>query len=544
MDMATWRHRWGDPGTWRRLAPWLVVLVFAAWGYRSVLPPDPQGSDAPEDSFSATRALEHVRTIADKPHPMGSTAIADVRSYIVAQLNQLGMNVDLQTSTARDFFGNAGSVEIVNIVAAIPGTDSTKAVAFLAHYDTVPATPGANDNTAAVAALIETGRALMAGPALRNDVLLVFTDAEEPEGRAGATAFANGHPLMQTIGLAVNLESSGGSGASVLAETNGPQFWIMRELAAADPHPAAFSIITEIARLLGPIGTDFDVLQDAGVSGFHFAYLHGSPIYHTEADNIDAVNWGSLQHHGQHVLSIATHFGNLALDSAPPSGDAVFFSIQPLFVIYPTAWVWPITVLVIAVSALALLARLREPGVRPAGMVGALATTAATGLLVAIAGTIAWLGIVAIRSTPGVVESYLYFLLLLGLAAGFVARIARRNPEFGYGILLLWVLLTVLTAWIGPRFSYAFAWPALAAAAALLWKPPADWQRLLRLTLVTAPTMLLLIPPVDLIFQFSQPRPGNPGSEVAAVFLVPILLGLLGVGLLRTVWPGAGHRGT
>lgn len=542
--MAAWRHRWGDPGMWRRLTPWLIVLVFASLGYRSVLPPDPQGSDAPGDSFSATRALEHLRTIAEEPHPMGSAAIADVRSYIVAQMERVGIEVDLQTSATRDFFGNGGPVDIVNIVARIPGIDSTKAIAFLAHYDTVPATPGANDNTAAVAALIEAGRALMAGPALRNDVLLIFTDAEEPEGRAGATAFANGHPLMQTIGLAVNLEASGGSGASVLAETNGPQLWLMRELAAADPHPAAFSVVTEIARLLGPIGTDFDVLRNAGISGFHFAYLHGSPIYHTEADNIDAVNWGSLQHHGQHVLGIATHFGNLALDSTPATGNAVFFTIRPLFIVYSTVWVWPITVLVIAVSALALLARMREPGVRPTGLFGALAAIVATGLLVATAATIAWLGIVAIRSTPGVVESYFYFLLLLGLAAHLVARLTRRNPEFVSGILLLWVLLTVLTALIGPSFSYTFAWPALAAAAALLWKPSAGWQRVLRLMLVAAPTLLLLIPTVDLLFQFSQPRPGNPGSEVAAVFLVPILLGLLGGGLLRTVWPDAGHRGT
>ena len=46
----------------------------------------------------------------------------------------------------------------------------------MAHYDTFPTTVGANDNSAAVAAILETGRAILAGPPLRNDVILLFTD--------------------------------------------------------------------------------------------------------------------------------------------------------------------------------------------------------------------------------------------------------------------------------------------------------------------------------------------------------------------------------
>ena len=92
---------------------------------------------------------------------------------------------------------------------------------------------------------------------------------------------------------------------------SGPEPWLVEELAQAEPHPAAFSFLTETARQLGDIGTDFDQFRNAGLTGLHFVYLHGSPIYHTEADDRDAVSVGALQHHGMHALSIARHFGDL-----------------------------------------------------------------------------------------------------------------------------------------------------------------------------------------------------------------------------------------
>ncbi len=47
------------------------------------------------------------------------------------------------------------------------------------------------------------------------------------------------------------------------------------------------------------------------------------------------------------------------------------------------------------------------------------------GLLATIGATIVWLGIVAMRSTPGVVESYLYFFGILATAIRVLSRIRR-----------------------------------------------------------------------------------------------------------------------
>jgi hypothetical protein len=64
-----------------------------------------------------------------------------------------------------------------NLVAVLPG-DSRDAVVLVAHHDTVRGSPGADDNGAAVALLIEIAR-LLAGRRLRWTVVLAAPDFEE-----------------------------------------------------------------------------------------------------------------------------------------------------------------------------------------------------------------------------------------------------------------------------------------------------------------------------------------------------------------------------
>jgi hypothetical protein len=529
-------------GALQRIVPWFIVLLLAAMGYRSMLPPSPLPTTAPEEQFSAERAIEHVTTIAREPHPMGSPAIAEVRAYILAELDELGIETQLQTVDAPDYFGGDETVDVVNIIARIPGTATSKAIALMGHYDTVPTTPGGNDNTTAVAALLETGPALLAGPPLRNDVLLLFTDGEEPAPQFGATAFVERNSTFRDLGLVVNLEATGGSGASLLAETSGPEGWLVSELAAVDPHPAAFSFLTEITRRLGEFGSDFDAFRNGGVTGMHFVYLHGSPIYHTDADNIDAVNRGSLQHHGSHALGIARHFGMIDIGNPPPVGDAVFFTIRPFFFLYSTGWALPLAVLVVVCFSVAVVRRFRSSASTPAGMLQAVGRLVAAGLLAIVLGTLVWLVIVAGRSTPGILESYGYLLAVLAGAAILSGRLATvgRAIAAQSGIVLLWSALTLLTAVALPGLSYLFAWPALAAAGALMWNPRGSVvQDNLRLALVAAPTLLLTIPAVDVFFLMAQPRPGNPDSEIPSAIGGAILVALLAAGLVWTAWPAA-----
>ena len=68
---------------------------------------------------------------------------------------------------------------------------------MVAHYDSVPSSPGAGDNAASVAAILEAIRALKAGSALRNDLIVLFTDGEEL-GLLGAKGFVETYPSAPT----------------------------------------------------------------------------------------------------------------------------------------------------------------------------------------------------------------------------------------------------------------------------------------------------------------------------------------------------------
>ena len=67
----------------------LYGVVAGATLYGAV--PDPVPASAPPTEFSSGRALDHVRVIAQKPHPMGSPENAAVRDYLVKELKALGI---------------------------------------------------------------------------------------------------------------------------------------------------------------------------------------------------------------------------------------------------------------------------------------------------------------------------------------------------------------------------------------------------------------------------------------------------------------------
>jgi Peptidase family M28 len=88
----------------------------------------------------------------------------------------------------------------VNLLAIKPGI-VCDAVVVGAHYDTVRDSPGANDNTASVACLLELGRVL-AGLSFRDTVILAAFDMEEL-GAVGSGAFvrqiARTHPIRSAV---------------------------------------------------------------------------------------------------------------------------------------------------------------------------------------------------------------------------------------------------------------------------------------------------------------------------------------------------------
>ena len=122
---------------------------------------------------TAERAFRHVEAIADQPHPVGTAAHLQARNYIVSELQALGLSPQLQETTFVDpespaFPGKIVAGTVKNVIARLAGTAGNQAILLVCHYDSVATAPGASDDGSGVATLLETARALQAGPALKN----------------------------------------------------------------------------------------------------------------------------------------------------------------------------------------------------------------------------------------------------------------------------------------------------------------------------------------------------------------------------------------
>ena len=141
-------------------------------------------ASAPATAFSGERAMQLLEAfLADgEAHPVGSAANGAVRERIRAWLDEQGIEHVEQQSwgcSTRD----PGCAYTRNIVATVPGRADGPFVALMAHYDSTPFSPGAGDDMAGVVSILETARAVMAGPAPALPLLLLITDAEETRTR-------------------------------------------------------------------------------------------------------------------------------------------------------------------------------------------------------------------------------------------------------------------------------------------------------------------------------------------------------------------------
>jgi hypothetical protein len=447
----------------------LCVALSVGIAFYGQAPPNAVAANAVPAEFSSGRAMKHLEVIARQSHPMGTSEHAVVRDYILQELTNLGLSPEVQKTTAVNrrpgFPWLSGTVE--NLIARVKGTSDSKAVMLVAHYDSVPTGPGASDDGSAVAALLETARALKAGPPLKNDVLLLFTDGEEA-GLLGASAFVE-HPWASQVALALNFEARGSGGPVLMFETSRDNFYLIKTLAQSVPHPRTNSLFYEIYRRL-PNDTDYTLFKQAGMPGLNFAFIDPSTNYHTQLDSIAHIDERSLQHQGSYALALAQAFGNAQLSAG--RGNAVYFDLAGAFLVYyPVTWVLPVAVLLLVMFGVVVIFGIKKGKLTIGGIgLGALAS------LLAIAGswllvTLIWLVVRTVHKQYDLMPSgdtynsrlYLFAFVALTLAlTSAIYVLASKRVSFQNlwaGALIWWLVLLVLTALTLPGASYLFTWP-------------------------------------------------------------------------------------
>lgn len=499
--------------------------------------PRPVGADAPATDFSTARAMVDVREIAQRPHPLGSADHVRVRNYLFERMTALGLgpapfegplSPESIRRAERQGLDPAGvGYSVVNLVGVLPGRDpAAPAVLVMAHYDTVPGSAGAADDSTGVAAVLESVRAIRARGGAERSLVVLFTDAEEL-GLDGARVFFGGHPLRDRIGAVVNLEARGGGGRAMMFETGPGNAETVALFAGAAGRatggPASSSLGVFVYEQM-PNGTDFTIPRARGIPGVNFAFIGRPEQYHAAASVPDTLDPGSVQHIGSQALETVD-----ALLRAPAlpvaGGNAVYSDILGWFVLmHPpaTGWLlllvtaglgglaawrvrrrsvlspadigrgaldglWFLTTAVVLAQAVRLLAGPMTARAASADVYYTLlarlpwmeAATALTVLAVGLLllagrdrldrrGVAAVIGAAAVAAlVVGGFSIVIVVMAVLALGLTLVPGLAARTAWGGWlGLITLTFLLGLIVQILAPEAALIFVWPGLLAAAA------------------------------------------------------------------------------
>lgn len=446
-----------------------VAVLVVACTLGSISPPAPKGLETDPHEFSAARAIEWLRPLTESHRPLGTPGHEAAKQRLIEEFRRMGVDFDIQNAvTSNQFAGWHKGASLSNVVGRIRGRDSTGAIALVAHYDSVANSRGASDDGSGVAAIIETARALQLGEKLRNDVILLFTDAEEI-GTIGASAFAFDHPWAEDVKMLFNFEARGSRGPSAMFETSVNNGWIIEGFAESAPRPIGNSFISSMAKIL-PNDTDFTVFRKAGMVGLNFAYADGLHHYHSHADDLERLDAGSLQHHGDYALALTKHFGNLDL-KRPHEPSVVYFDLFGRSLVH-YGFVWNWIVLFVLLVGLSFLVSFRLPFVRVGGLLAGAALFPASILVGILMSSLTTAFLLMLKPTVLVVAWSPYFfvsilLMVVGVLGWLFARLRRwiSDEAIFFGSLLWWALFAALTTWALPGMAYLFQLPVLFAVA-------------------------------------------------------------------------------
>ncbi len=448
---------------WLSLLAW--VSLFVAVFVRG-MPPAPKGADAIPDMFSASRAKGILDDILLDvgPHPTGSAPNDLIRSRIRAKLERLGYQVEIQSGFMCGQWGVCA--EIKNILARRPALDEKPTVLVAAHYDSVPAGPGASDDGAGVAAVIEIARALTEGEQCRHQVILLLDDGEEL-GLLGAKLFVSASPWAKNIRAAVNLEARGTSGPSLMFETGSANRWSIDLYSKSVARPLTSSIYYAIYKTL-PSDTDLTVFKKAGYQGFGFAFIGDAAHYHTAADSTANLDLRSIQSQGDNALAVIRALANNELEGFTES-EAVYFDLFSLCTVrWPAQWTLALAIAgaIFLIAGIGLCFRFRELTLR--SWFWGLLYVPGTLFVAYIAGDFLFTALRWADAVPVVWVAHPFAGLFASSAAGlfvaisFASLLGSRAGFCGLWVAVWtwWTLGSIVLALRAPQVSYVFLVPA------------------------------------------------------------------------------------
>ena len=468
-----------------------------------------------ENDFSSERAFCHIEAIAPLQHSVFDTIeIEDVRNYIEetldafehvkwARVKHASVDVVNQKTHTKE------PIDIQNIYAEIPGK-SEICLLIMAHYDSSPykekygvgtaGSYGAADDGYGVATMLEIMRILndyASNNELVNGVKFAFTDAEEV-GLYGATALTKEFSYwLQDVNILLNLEARGNKGPLYMFQTGNYNYKLIK-FYSQTRLPFSLSVAADVYKYL-PNDTDFTPFLKLGYPGLNFATLNSLKFYHTPLDNLQNSDKATLQFYGEQILPLVLEYiGNPQYSARTcfvSNEDTVFFTLFPGFLMYYSHTVsWIIIFLATLAAALIAFFALRKRAVSWKKTLLALGIWMLFLICAALTGLLLAKGIGAVTHNrfqllympyvPFDGGFVLIFALLVMVAGFFVFKRCRKlecSPnDILSGSILLFLILTLLSAFLLHGATILFVWPTIFMTAlledSLLDRQTSKWQ--------------------------------------------------------------------
>lgn len=487
----------------------LLLLALVSYiAFLGLKPNNVQVHDAIQGNFKIQNAYNHVQAMAKAPHFVGSDAHAEVKDYVVEQLEQLGLSVEIQSSNAVSSRSTFSHVE--NIIAKIAGSNpQDKALLLMSHYDSAQsASFGAADAGSGVATLLEGIRAYIEqGETPKNDIIILITDGEEL-GLIGAQAFVAQHPWANDVEAVLNFEARGSAGPSyMLMETNGGNSKLLDAYIQANtPYTVSDSLSYSIYKSL-PNDTDLTVFRrDKNIPGFNFAFIDDHFNYHTALDTAQNLSLDSLAHQGHYLMPMLRTLSQMDLEALQSEQDDVFFQIPYWTTIkYPFAWTMPLSILVLLLFSVTVWVGIKKGSLKLKSIgIGIipllLASISTVALSYGMLSLLYWLhpqyGAILQGFTYNG-HGYMVFFALLAISLGYFCYrpwfVKHTASNLMVMPTLLWILVSLAAAiWlIGGHF---FVLIALAGTLILLLKVISGKPKLILTTMLCAVMILIFFP--------------------------------------------------
>jgi hypothetical protein len=514
----------------------VIVILLIVFSFKSLMPDSGALLSAPTTEFSAERALVPLREIAKAPHYHGTEEHNSVREYLSTALKKIGLETQVQASFVLSN-STRGLIKPKNIVARLKGTGTGKSLVLLSHYDSalVPS-PGASDAGSGIVTILESLRAYLASDKTpKNDIIVLFTDAEEI-GLDGAALFVKEHPWATNVGLVLNFEARGSGGPSnMIVETNGGNTNLVKAFSNAEvPYPVASSLMYSVYKML-PNDTDSTIFREAGdIESIFFAFIDDHYDYHTANDTVENLDIESLQHQGSYLLPLLHYFADADLGSLKAMEDSVYVNIPVVtFIHYPFSWILPMLIIAFVLFFIVLFYGVSKHKIHIKAVLKGFIPFLVSLIICGILGFYGWKFIESIYPQYAEIQHgfkynghwYISFFVCLSLGILFkVYSIFLKNNTVQSSLaapLFLWLLINTVVFvflkgaafFIIPVYFGIFSWFILLKFQSISY---------IGMALLAAPAIFIFAP----LIQFFPVGLGSDHVVISSVFVV-LLFGLL-----------------